>query len=208
MEPQKIILFGGTFDPPHNGHIALLREAIAAVQPDQVLVMPSGIPPHKAAGSTPGTMRAAMCECFRPLFENLVIDTREIERGGKSYTIDTVRELGEEYPKAQLYFPMGSDMLLWFHNWVEYKELLRRLIIVAQVRRNEDAAAAHSAAQELRQQGGRVILTKAPVVAVSSTQVRAALQQGKPAQQLLPGSVAEYIERHGLYRKERERSTE
>ncbi len=203
MEPQKIILFGGTFDPPHNGHMALLREAVAAVQPDRVLVMPSGIPPHKAAGTTPGAMRAEMCECFRPIFENLVIDTREIERGGKSYTIDTVRELGAEYPNAQLYFPMGSDMLLWFQNWVEYKELLHRLIIVAQVRRDEDAAAAQDAAAELRAQGGQIILTKAPVLAVSSTQVRNALQEGKSAEKLLPKSVVQYIEQHGLYKNDR-----
>lgn len=202
MEPQKIILFGGTFDPPHNGHMTLLAGAIETVRPDLVLVMPSGIPPHKAAGSTPGKMRAEMCECFRPLFENLVIDTREIERGGKSYTIDTVRELGTEYPNAQLYFPMGSDMLLWFRNWVEYKELLRRLIIVAHVRRDEDAAPVKQAAKELCREGGRVLFAKAPVFPASSTQVREILHSGASAQELLPPYVVQYIAAHGLYKTE------
>ena len=109
MGPQKIILFGGTFDPPHNGHMTLLAGAIEAVRPDLVLVEPAGTPPHKRAGGTSAAHRLAMCECFRPLFPELVLDTTEIARGGKSYTIDTVRQMNARYPGAQLYFPMGSD---------------------------------------------------------------------------------------------------
>ena len=127
MGPQKIILFGGTFDPPHNGHMTLLAGAIEAVRPDLVLVEPAGTPPHKRAGGTSAAHRLAMCECFRPLFPELVLDTTEIARGGKSYTIDTVRQMNARYPGAQLYFPMGSDMLLWFRNWAAYRELLRRV---------------------------------------------------------------------------------
>ena len=93
MGPQKIILFGGTFDPPHNGHMTLLAGAIEAVRPDLVLVEPAGTPPHKRAGGTSAAHRLAMCECFRPLFPELVLDTTEIARGGKSYTIDTVRQM-------------------------------------------------------------------------------------------------------------------
>ena len=121
MGPQKIILFGGTFDPPHNGHMTLLAGAIEAVRPDLVLVEPAGTPPHKRAGGTSAAHRLAMCECFRPLFPELVLDTTEIARGGKSYTIDTVRQMNARYPGAQLYFPMGSDMLLWFRNWAAYR---------------------------------------------------------------------------------------
>ena len=134
MGPQKIILFGGTFDPPHNGHMTLLAGAIEAVRPDLVLVEPAGTPPHKRAGGTSAAHRLAMCECFRPLFPELVLDTTEIARGGKSYTIDTVRQMNARYPGAQLYFPMGSDMLLWFRNWAAYRELLRRVVLVAHLR--------------------------------------------------------------------------
>ena len=64
---KKVLLYGGTFDPPHNGHINNLRAALELVQPDRVIVMPAGIPPHKAASATPGEVRLAMCDCFKAL---------------------------------------------------------------------------------------------------------------------------------------------
>ena len=173
MGPQKIILFGGTFDPPHNGHMTLLAGAIEAVRPDLVLVEPAGTPPHKRAGGTSAAHRLAMCECFRPLFPELVLDTTEIARGGKSYTIDTVRQMNVRYPGAQLYFPMGSDMLLWFRNWAAYRELLRRVVLVAHLRTGEDAAPVREYAAGLAAEGGTVLFAKAPVFPVSSTEVRA-----------------------------------
>ena len=157
MGPQKIILFGGTFDPPHNGHMTLLAGAIEAVRPDLVLVEPAGTPPHKRAGGTSAAHRLAMCECFRPLFPELVLDTTEIARGGKSYTIDTVRQMNARYPGAQLYFPMGSDMLLWFRNWAAYRELLRRVVLVAHLRTGEDAAPVREYAAGLAAEGGTVL---------------------------------------------------
>lgn len=108
MGPQKIILFGGTFDPPHNGHMTLLAGAIEAVRPDLVLVEPAGTPPHKRAGGTSAAHRLAMCECFRPLFPELMLDTTEIARGGKSYTIDTVRQMNARYPRRTALFSHGQ----------------------------------------------------------------------------------------------------
>lgn len=199
MEAQRIILFGGTFDPPHNGHMTLLSGAIEAVRPDRVIVEPSGTPPHKRAGDTPARHRMAMCECFRPLFDGLVIDDTEILRAGKSYTIDTVRTMNERFPGAQLYFPMGSDMLLWFRNWVAYQELLRRVVIVAHLRAGEDAGPMRAYAEGLCAEGGRVLFAQAPVFPVSSTELRDRAARGEPLDGLVPESVAAYIARHGLY---------
>ncbi|MFQ7004941.1 MAG: bis(5'-nucleosyl)-tetraphosphatase (symmetrical) YqeK [Ruthenibacterium lactatiformans] len=199
MGPQKIILFGGTFDPPHNGHMTLLAGAIEAVRLDLVLVEPAGTPPHKRAGGTSAAHRLAMCECFRPLFPELVLDTTEIARGGKSYTIDTVRQMNVRYPGAQLYFPMGSDMLLWFRNWAAYRELLRRVVLVAHLRTGEDAAPVREYAAGLAAEGGTVLFAKAPVFPVSSTEVRALAAKGRPLDGLVPESVAAYIARHHLY---------
>ncbi len=201
MERQKIILFGGTFDPPHNGHMTLLAGAIEVVGPDLVIVEPSGTPPHKRAGDTPARHRMAMCECFRSLFDGLLIDDTEIRRAGKSYTIDTVRAMNERFPDAQLYFPMGSDMLLWFRNWASYEELLRRVVIVAQLRAGEDAGPMRAYAEGLRAEGGRVLLASAPVFPVSSTELRARAARGEPLDGLVPESVAAYIAVHGLYRE-------
>ncbi len=198
-QPRKIILFGGTFNPPHNGHMTLLAGAIETVRPDLVLIEPAGVPPHKAAGHTPAADRVNMCECFRPLFSPLVIDETEIERGGKSYTIDTVRTMSQRYPGARLYFPMGSDMLLWFRNWVDYRELLRRLVIVAHLREKEDAAPVRAFAEALRAEGGTVLFARAPVFPVSSTEIREKAARGEAIDGLVPESVAAYIREHRLY---------
>lgn len=202
MEPKRIILFGGTFDPPHLGHMTLLSGAIETVQPDLVLIEPAGIPPHKRGGKTPAVHRLAMCECFRSLFSPMRIDETEIQRGGKSYTIDTIRTMNARYPDARLYFPMGSDMLLWFSNWVDYQELLHRMTIIAHVREDEDAAPMRAYAEKLRAEGGEILFARAPVFPVSSTQVRDMAARGEPLGAFVPPLVAEYIRAHHLYEKE------
>lgn len=103
-----------------------------------------------------------MCECFRPLFPELVLDTTEIARGGKSYTIDTVRQMNARYPGAQLYFPMGSDMLLWFRNWAAYRELLRRVVLVAHLRTARTRLRCGNTRPGLRPRAARCCLPKRP----------------------------------------------
>ena len=111
---MKALLFGGTFDPPHAGHMNNLRAAMQAVQPDVVLVMPAGITPHKRASATPGELRLAMCECFKALGPQVQVSQWEVDRAGRSYTYNTVSMLQEKYPGAQLYMTIGSDMLETF----------------------------------------------------------------------------------------------
>ena len=106
---MRVLLYGGTFDPPHEGHINLLRSAAQAVQPDRTILMPAGVPPHKAASATPAPLRLAMCRCFVQAWPGVQISDWEISRKGKSYTIDTVRMLGQRYPGARLYLCVGGD---------------------------------------------------------------------------------------------------
>lgn len=79
---MKVLLYGGTFDPPHNGHMNNLQAALERVQPDRAIVMPAGIPPHKAASSTPGAVRLAMCQCFTALSPAVEVSDWEIRQGG------------------------------------------------------------------------------------------------------------------------------
>ena len=127
---MKLLLFGGTFDPPHIGHMNLLRGAMQAVQPDLTIVMPAGVPPHKAASMTPGMWRYEMCACFLALEKEcggrIEISDWEIHRQGRNYTIDTVTMLEQKYPGAELYLSVGSDMLLTFTEWRRWPELLQR----------------------------------------------------------------------------------
>ncbi len=90
---MKILLFGGTFDPPHIGHLALLQNAIEAVQPDLALVMPAGVPPHKEAYGTPAELRYQMCRAFLPVDKRVHRSRFELDQPGKSYTAHTVRHL-------------------------------------------------------------------------------------------------------------------
>ena len=103
MSGQKLLIYGGTFDPPHIGHLNNLRAAMQAVRPDRVLVMPAGTPPHKLASETPAEWRYEMCGCFRQLGPQVAISRWEIDHEGPSYTVNTLEALHEEYPAAALY---------------------------------------------------------------------------------------------------------
>ena len=114
---MKIMLYGGTFDPPHNGHINNLRAALALVRPDRAIVMPAGTPPHKQASTTPAALRLQMCACFTALSPVVEVSDWEIRRGGRSYTVHTLEWLRSCDPAAELYLCVGSDMLLSFDGW-------------------------------------------------------------------------------------------
>ncbi len=86
---MKTLLYGGTFDPPHNGHMNNLRAALALVRPDRAIVMPAGTPPHKHASATPAALRFAMCQCFKSLSPVVEVSDWEIQQGGRSYTVHT-----------------------------------------------------------------------------------------------------------------------
>lgn len=192
---MKLLLYGGTFDPPHQGHLNNLKAAIDAVRPDRVVVMPAGIPPHKAASATPAPLRLAMCRCFLPLHPQLAISDWEIQRGGRNYTIDTVEMLGRQYPGAQLFLCIGSDMLLTFREWRSWQRLLQSVTLVVQSRCPGDDAALAQAAASLEQDGGRILFAHAPALELSSSQVRA----GKAVWAQLPPEVRQVAEKHHLY---------
>ncbi len=192
---MKLLLYGGTFDPPHKGHINNLTAAIAAVQPDYVVVMPAGIPPHKAASSTPAAYRMEMCRCFEHLHPHLVISDWEIRQGGRSYSIDTVNMLHNACPQAEIYLCIGSDMLLTFTEWRSWQQLLRRVTLVVQSRQRGDDEELAAAARQLECAGGHILFAGAPALEISSSAVRAGLV---PWQQL-PQEVQAVARQHHLY---------
>ena len=194
---EKVLLFGGTFDPPHNGHMHFLKSAIEAAQPARVVVMPSCIPPHKTASATPAALRLAMCECFRPLFPALEVSDWEIRQGGKSYTIDTVKMLEETCPGAAVYLCVGSDMLTSFAEWRSWQELLRRTVLVAQSRENGDMPELRAAARALEAEGGRVLFTASPALPLASTDLRAHRRHLSE----VPEAARRVIEENHLYER-------
>ena len=196
---MKILLYGGTFDPPHWGHINNLRAAMQAVQPDKVIVMPAGIPPHKAASATPGSLRLQMCRCFLQLGEQVEISEWEITHEGKSYTVNTLRMLHSTYPDAQLYLTVGSDMLTSFRTWREWQSILQLATLVVESREADDAAMLAEFADSLCGDGARVLFARAKPVPMSSSEIR----QGSAGAEAVPPEVWQIISSRGLYQCEK-----
>ena len=196
---MKLLLFGGTFDPPHIGHMNLLRGAMQAVQPDLTIVMPAGVPPHKAASMTPGMWRYEMCACFLALEKEcggrIEISDWEIHRQGRNYTIDTVTMLEQKYPGAELYLSVGSDMLLTFTEWRRWPELLQKATLVVESRCEGDMGALHRAARALSAEGGRIVFSQAKALPMASSDTRA----GKAPAGALPPETEQIAGKYHLY---------
>lgn len=198
--PQNLLIFGGAFDPPHNGHVNLLQNAVKAVNPGLVMVVPSGTSPHKKNSETPWHLRAQMCQCFAPLAKNLVISDIEQARGGKSYTYDTVCSIKQQQPQANIFLAIGSDMLEDFTTWHRWKELLRPVTLVATPRCASEVCDIQYSASLLQSAGGRVIFATGQVVEVSSVGIRSAVASGKADALLqVPALVASIIKENWLY---------
>ena len=206
---MKVLLYGGTFDPPHNGHLNNLRAAAARVQPDKVVVMPAGLSPFKQKTSAPGALRLEMCSCFHALEEDadtipqLEVSGWEIEQaaaGNRNYTVLTVEKLARENPGAQLYLAIGSDMLLSFEGWHRWQDILRIARVVVTSRDIGDAPALHAKAKQLDPSGGRILFAPVQALPMASSQLRARLAAGEECEAELPEEVRSVIRREGLYR--------
>ncbi len=189
----SIGVFGGTFDPPHLGHLIVASDVCLALQLDRLLFIPAAVPPHKqslveaAAEQRLAMVRAAIRG--DPRFE---ADDLELRREGPSYSVDTLRALRERFRGRDLYFLLGADALREIHTWREPEELARlaRLVVFA---RDGEAAQGQS-----RLPASSVSVTR---VDISATEIRRRVRQGLPIRYLVPEPVREIIERERLYRK-------
>jgi nicotinate-nucleotide adenylyltransferase len=186
---------GGTFDPLHIGHMLAAEAARDSYELDEVWFMPSHIPPHKHEAGVSGEDRLAMVqeavkghECYRTL-------DWEVNRGGVSYTIDTVRMLQERYPDIDLYFIIGADMVQYLPKWRSIEELAERLTFIGVGRPgtplNLDVLPEAIA--------GKVMLADMPMVDISSTMLRKRAAEGKSIRYMVPEAVFNYVHRSGLY---------
>ncbi len=204
---MRILLYGGTFDPPHNGHLHNLTLAARRVRPDRVIVMPAGVPPHKAASRTPAAVRLEMCQCFQqmagspeiPEVEICDWEIRQAQQGIKNYTDLTISMLAESYPGAKLYLAVGSDMLLSFDRWYNWQHLLKNCQLVVVSREAMDRADLLEKAAQLDPEGGRILFADGAALPMSSSQIRARKQHGDHCADALPEFVQHIIEREGLY---------
>jgi len=195
--PLRLGLFGGTFDPPHNGHVAVAKDVADALQLHRLLWIPAGEPPHKEQHEiTPASLRLEMV--YAAAADDARFEVSEVEtgRGGPSYTVDTLRALRGRFPHATLYFILGADEYDALASWRAPEQILEltRLAVM-------DRGGAR-AADTVPDVAGADAADFVPVgrIDISSTQVRAHVSAGHDASDLVPLAVATIIEREGLYR--------
>ncbi len=195
----RIGIYGGTFNPPHVGHLRAAQYAISALKLEKLLLIPSCIAPHKKLPLDTPTpqQRAQMVKIAAG--EKMEVSTVELDRGGTSFTYETVETLRGQYPNDELVLFMGTDMFLSFSTWREPARILQNASLGVFYRgdKNELELIAAQKAQ-MEQDGARIYLVENPVTAISSTQLRRMLVF-RCADPFLPAGVADFIRENGLY---------
>ncbi|MGD8697751.1 MAG: nicotinate-nucleotide adenylyltransferase [Gemmatimonadales bacterium] len=192
---MRLGIFGGTFDPPHIGHLIVADDVMAALELDRIVFIPTGTHPLKRDKvEAPSHLRLEMIRAATAGAQRFVVDEREMRRVGPSYTIDTVTEYGEELPGAELYLLIGSDILSEIHRWHSVIQIAERARIVVMSRPDapEDTFGPTTDLETTR-----VNVTH---VEISSSEIRERVRVGRAFRYLVPEGVYEIIAEHSLYR--------
>lgn len=177
---MRIVIYGGSFDPPHLGHAAAAKAAYNVLNPDKMLIIPDCVAPHKimAGNSAAPEDRMELCRYTFGDIPGVEISDIEVSRGGKSYTSDTLHQLMELYPGDEFFLMVGTDMLVTFDGWHDFRWILDNVTLAAFPRENDDGPEVEAAAARLREKyGARVELVPNDAVPVSSTDVRGDLAE-------------------------------
>jgi nicotinate-nucleotide adenylyltransferase len=194
-------ILGGTFNPPHMGHLVMAQEAFDQLELDSVVFMPVAVPPHKEADEDPGAAaRVELCRLAVADDERFDVSTLEVERGGASFTVDTLRELHDLQPEHDLTFIVGGDMAESLPAWREPEAILVLATLAVAKRegvRREDIARRLEPLHE----GERVVFFDMPRIDISSSTIRRRVAEGRPIRYLVPDAVNRAIAERGLYRQ-------
>jgi nicotinate-nucleotide adenylyltransferase len=190
---------GGTFDPIHHGHLVTAEEALVQFGLDEVVFVPTGQPwmKEKNREVSPAEHRYLMTVIATASNPHFSVSRLEVDRGGPTYTVETLRALGEQFgPQTELFFVTGADAILEIFHWKAPDEALELARFIAATRpgydidRFEEAATAHP----------NISVMAVPALAISSTDIRERIRQGRPIRYLVPEGVKAYIDKEGLYR--------
>ena len=204
LNPVRLGVFGGAFDPPHRTHVALVEAALAQLRLDELRIFPTGDAWHKTRALSPAADRLAMAELAFGGIPRVVVDPREVQRAGPTYTLDTLRELKREFPDAQPVLIMGSDQAAALPTWHGWQEILA-IAIVSIAERLESARSDGSATRFDPRTlpglpaGARFETLELPPMDTSATDIRARVARGEDIAALVPPAVARYIDQHHLY---------
>jgi len=189
---KRIGIFGGTFDPPHKGHIAIAEQAKRQLGLDCVWFIPAYIPPHKHQHSpTSAQHRLKMIKLAVSGRKKFKISAIELKRRGISYTIDTLKVFKQQFPEAELVLIIGADNLSQFNAWKSPRTILQLASLAVYKRKGFNPSLKDSAID--------FILLKGRMLRVSSTEIRNRIEKGLPIRALVPNPIVLYIKRHSLY---------
>jgi nicotinate-nucleotide adenylyltransferase len=196
----RIGILGGTFNPPHLGHLICAQEAYLQLGLDRVTLMPARIPPHKPVEDEPGAEhRLELCRlAIRGDEARFEVSDLEIGREGPSFTVDTLEELHSSAPDHELFLIVGGDIAAGLPNWHEPERVLSLATLSVAKRRGTSRAAVDDALQALRG-GERTRFFRMPRIGISSTMLRERVRSGQPIRYYVPDPVESYIEHHRLY---------
>jgi nicotinate-nucleotide adenylyltransferase len=195
----RIGILGGTFNPPHLGHLVCAQEAYLQLGLDRVMLIPARTPPHKPVEDEPGAEhRYELCRCAIGGDDRFRVSDLEIGRPGPSYTVDTLVELNSQVPDSELFLIVGGDVAAGLPHWREPERVLSLATLAVAKRRGTARARVEGALQTLHG-GDRAAFFQMPRIGISSTDIRRRVRAGEPITYLTPDAVAKYIERHGLY---------
>lgn len=186
---RKIGIFGGTFDPPHVGHLFIANEILSELSLDEIWFMPNQEPPHKQKSmNVSNDDRVHMLRLSIQHHPKFRLETIELEREGRSYTVETMKLLTKRYPDDQFYFIIGADMIEYLPKWYKIEELVELVTFVGVNRPNFS-----------HQTNYPIIFVDIPEIGISSSDIRKRLQSGRTVRYHMHESVEKYIKEHGLY---------
>ncbi len=201
---MRIGIFGGAFNPVHNGHLHLIDSLsrypmYPSMQPvDKILIIPTANPPHRSSdGFADGNDRINMLRLALEDNTKAEVSTIEFELRGKSYTFNTLKALRKLYPNDEFYLFIGSDQLLYFTSWYKFRRIAKMAQVVGFSRSKEDNEAVRQFLIENENLGIQTF--DASPYEMSSTKIREAVKNGESIAEYVPVAVADYIKEHGLY---------
>ncbi len=197
---MKIGIFGGSFDPIHNGHINLALSVIDMLTLNKLIIIPASSPPHKEiSGLASKNDRFNMCSIVANCYDGMEVSCMEIKRGGKSYTIDTLKEIRSVYKDDEIYLILGSDMFFSIKDFKCSSEIFKMCTLCVVPRRAQETDCIREYASFLRNIGASVVVLDIAPIEISSTQVRERLKSNRDISKFLPGNVEQYIREKRLY---------
>ncbi len=199
---QKVGILGGTFDPPHMGHLMLAERAREEAGLDKVIFLPAGCPYKKKDHPVQdGTDRLKMLELAIAGHDGFAVSDLELAREGDTYTFETMETLKEMHPETEYYFIMGADCLYSIQDWREPERIFRACHVIAAARNSSSKEELERKQEELENRyGARIQLLFSPEIAISSSEIRERVSEGRSIRYMVPESVLRYVEEQGLYR--------